>query len=56
MLLFVAALVLVAVVVYVLWASSDVVRDAETTVPYLFIVAATLLVVGAPFAWAVAAL
>jgi hypothetical protein len=53
---FLAAVVLAAVVVYVLVASADVVRDAETVVPYLFIVAATVLVVGAPFAWAIAAL
>jgi hypothetical protein len=56
MVVFLAALGLAAVVLYVLWASADVVRDAETFVPYLSIVAATALVVGAPLAWAVAAL
>lgn len=56
MVVFLAALLLAAVVVYVLWASADVVRDAETVGPYLFIVAATALVVGAPLVWAIAAL
>ena len=56
MVVFLIALALAAVAVYVLWATADVVRDAETIVPYLFMVAATMLVVGAPLAWAIAAL
>jgi hypothetical protein len=53
---FLLALALAAVAAYVLWASADVVRDAETVVPYLFMIAATVLVVGTPLAWALAAL
>jgi hypothetical protein len=56
MVVLVAALVLTALAVYPLWASVDVVRDAETFVPYLFILAFTALVVGTPLAWAIAAL
>jgi hypothetical protein len=56
MVVFLLALALAVVVVYVLWASSDVVRDAETVVPYVFMVAAATLVVATPLAWAIAAL
>lgn len=56
MIVLLLALVLTALAVYVLWASADVVRDGETVVPYLFMVAATALVVGTPLAWAIAAL
>jgi hypothetical protein len=52
----IAAVLLTALVVYPLWASADVVRDAETFVPYLFILAFAALVVGTPLAWAIAAL
>jgi hypothetical protein len=56
MIVLLVAVALAAVTLYVLWASSDVVRDAETIVPYLFMLAATALVVGTPLAWAIAAL
>jgi hypothetical protein len=56
MFVLIAAIVFTALAVYPLWASADVVRDAETFVSYLFILAFTALVVGTPLAWAIAAL